>query len=150
VLTAMYEALLGDAQAALAQQDPGAGFHAFFAALSSFQGRHRALAEQMATEVGLPAVAEPVRLALHRAIGELVSRAQAAGVIRSDIGPADVAMLFSGVAHATSIAGELEPTLRERYVRIVLDGLRPLDPTPLPGRPLDFGQLRRFERRPRA
>ena len=36
-------------------------------------------------------------------------------------------MLFSGVAHATAIAGELQPVLRERYVRIILDGLRPDD-----------------------
>ena len=43
----------------------------------------------------------------------------------TDIGPADVSMLFAGVAHATAIAGELQPVLRERYVRIILDGLRP-------------------------
>ena len=64
---------------------------------------------------------------LRAAIGELVARAQAAGAIRADIGPADVSMLFSGVAHATAIAGELQPVLRERYVRIILDGLRPND-----------------------
>ncbi|MDQ1461529.1 MAG: hypothetical protein QOI08_3013, partial [Actinomycetota bacterium] len=39
------------------------------------------------------------------------------------------------------------PMLRERFVRIILDGLRPQDATELPGRPLDFAQLRRMKRR---
>ena len=56
-------------------------------------------------------------------------------------------MLFSGVAHATAVAGELQPVLRERFVRIILDGLRADDPTALPGRPLDFAQLRRMKQR---
>jgi len=80
-------------------------------------------------------------------VSELVARAQAAGAIRGDIGAGDVSMLFSGVAHATSIAGELQPMLRERFVRIILDGLRATETTPLPGRPLDFAQLRRMKRR---
>jgi len=147
VLTSMYESLLADADAALAQDDAGAAFLAFFEAVTAFQSRHRALAEQMATDVALPASEESLRLALHDAITEIVARAQAAGAVRADIGPADVAMLFSGVAHATSTLGPLEPALRERYMRIVLDGLRPVDASPLPGRPLDFAELRRVRRR---
>ena len=112
---------------------PDAAFLEFFEALTAFQARHRALAEQMATDVGLPASEESLRLALHAAITELVVRAQAAGALRADIGPADVAMLFSGVAHATSTLGPLEPALRERYMRIILDGLRPDGASPAPG-----------------
>ena len=82
-----------------------------------------------------------------RAVSELVARAQAAGAIRADIGPGDVSMLFSGVAHATAVAGDLQPVLRERFVRIILDGLRADDATALPGRPLDFAQLRRMRQR---
>jgi AcrR family transcriptional regulator len=95
--------------------------------------------------VGLPTAEEPLRQSLHQAIAALVARAQETGTIRRDIGPADVAMLISGAAHAASIAGDLDPTLRECSARIILDGLRPVHPTPLPGRPLDFAQLRRLE-----
>jgi hypothetical protein len=36
-------------------------------------------------------------------------------------------------------------------MRIILDGLRPADASPLPGRPLAFAELRRLRRRkPRA
>ena len=142
VLEAMYESLLQDARRALDQPDAGTAFHTFFFALSEFQARHRALAEHMATEIDLPVSAQSVRDSLRRAIEELVTRAQDAGAIRADIGPADVAMLFSGVAHATALAGDLQPVLRERYVALILDGLRPLEASPLPGKPLDFSQLR--------
>jgi AcrR family transcriptional regulator len=147
VLAAMYESLLADARVALGRPDAGAAFASFFVRLADFQARHRALAEAMATAIDLPAPAQPTRAALRQALTDLVVQAQGAGAIRSDIGPADVAMLFSGVAHATAIAGDLQPLLRQRYLTIVLDGLRPLEPSVLPGKPVDFAQLDRIEER---
>jgi AcrR family transcriptional regulator len=147
VLTSMYERLLARAKEALGHPDPGEAFEHFFVTLPEFQARHRALGEQMAKELELPASAEPLREELVRVLDELVSRAQAAGAIRDDIGPADVSMMFAGVAHATALAGDLQPVLRERYVRIILDGLRPKDASKLPGRPLDFAQLRKAKQR---
>jgi AcrR family transcriptional regulator len=146
VLEAMYESLLADARSALEQPDPGAAFESFFVSLADFQARHRALAEQMATAIDLSATAQPTRSALRVAISALVANAQAAGAIRSDIGPADVAMLFSGVAHSTALAGGLQPMLRQRYLTIILDGLRPTAATALPGNPLDFVQLDRLKK----
>jgi AcrR family transcriptional regulator len=145
VLLCMYESLLGTAQAALENPDPGEAFERFFVALPEFQARHRALSEQMANE--LPTSAQPIREQVLRALTELVARAQASGAIRADIGPADVSMLFAGVAHATALAGEFQPLLRERYVRIILDGMRPSEASALPGRPLDFAQLKRIQQR---
>lgn len=148
VLASMYESLLVDARAALGDVDPAAGFGTFVTALSEFQSRHRVLAEQMAAAIDLPEAPDPLRRQLQEAITELVARAQSAGAIRHDVGPADLAVLLAGVAHATALVGDLGSTLRQRYVSIVLDGLRPLDPTPLVGRPLDFDALRRL-RQPR-
>lgn len=150
VLEAMYASLAHDAQAALEQPEPGEAFRSFFTSLSEFQARHRGLAEQMATEIDLPASAQPLRTALRESISDLVARAQAAGAIRADIGPADVAMLLSGVAHATALAGDLQPALRERHVAIILDGLRPSNASTLSGSPLDFAQLERLKERRRA
>jgi AcrR family transcriptional regulator len=144
VVGAMYETLRREAEAALADPDPAHAFERFVIGLPAFQARHRALADQMANESSLESAA---RDKLLRAVSELVARAQAAGAIRADIGPGDVSMLFSGVAHATAVAGDLQPVLRERFVRIILDGLRADDATALPGRPLDFAQLRRMRQR---
>ena len=68
---------------------------------------------------------------------------------RADVGPADVAMLFLGVAHAAAVAGDLEAQLRERHVAIILDGLRPLEASKLPGQPMSFAQLQRLKERAR-
>jgi AcrR family transcriptional regulator len=143
----LYRSLLTQARHALEADDPAEAFERFFVALPEFVHRHRAFAEQMAGE--LETAAEPVRDELMRAMTELVTRAQAAGAVRADIGPGDVSMLFSGVAHATAVAGEYAPKLRERYVRIVLDGLRPDGVSTLPGRPLGFSALRRMKERAR-
>ena len=146
VVGAMYETLRREAEAALVDPDPAHAFEQFVVGLPDFQARHRALADQMANESSLESAAEP-RDKLLRAVSELVARAQAVGAIRADIGPGDVSMLFSGVAHATAVAGELQPVLRERFVRIILDGLRAEHATALPGRPLDFAQVRRMRQR---
>jgi AcrR family transcriptional regulator len=147
VLTGMYDSLLDDAERARGGADSGEAFRSFFVALSEFQGRHRALAEQMANAIDLDAAAAPTLDALYRAVTELVGRAQRAGTVRDDIGAADVAMLIAGVAHATAMLGDLQPVLRERYVAIILDGLRPVDRTALPGPPLGLAELARLKHR---
>ena len=143
----LYRSLLETALVALDADDPAEAFERFFVALPEFHQRHRAFAEQMAAE--LDTAAEPVRNELMEVMTRLVTRAQAAGAIRTDIGPADVSMLFSGIAHATAVAGDMQPMLHERYVRIVLDGLRPDGVSTLPGSPLDFSELRRMKQRAR-
>ena len=89
----------------------------------------------------------PCATSCRAAIERLVTRAQDAGAIRTDIGPADVAMLFSGVAHATALAGDLQPVLRKRYVALILDGLRTPEASQLPGRPLDFAQMQKLKKK---
>src|SRR5439155_656502 len=86
------------------------------------RNRERVLAEEMSAAI--PASTVSVKQALHEAVGDLMSKAQAAGAIRSDIGPGDVTMLLSAISHATA---HTDPDLRERYLSIVLDGLRPHD-----------------------
>ena len=127
--------------------DAGVAFETFLTSLADFQARHRALAESMATAIDIPASAQRTKAALRAAIARLVANAQERGAIRADVGPADVTMLFAGVAHATELSGDLEPTLHRRYLTIVLDGLRTGDPTALPGRRFDFAQLDRLRNR---
>ena len=140
-----FEGMIELAQAAERIEDPGEAFEAFVVVLSSFQARHRALAEQMANEIEPPPPRMDARQRLRVAISELVARAQAAGTVRADIGPADVALMLSGVAHATALAGDLRPVLTDRYLRIILDGLRPHGASLLPGEPLDFDALQRLK-----
>jgi AcrR family transcriptional regulator len=148
VLEAMYASLLAEAEAALTEPDSGAAFDAFFHRLADFQARHRALAESMVTTSELSAAAQATKQSLRRALTQLTKNAQAVGAIRDDIAAADVTTLFSGVAQTTALAGDLQPVLRRRYAAIILDGLRPHDRGPLPGKPLSFAQLDRIRNRP--
>ena len=147
VVGAMYETLLVEAEAALADPDPGPRLRAVLRRATRIPGptpRPRRPDGEREHDLERRAARSDKLL---RAVSDLVARAQEAGAIRSDIGPGDVSMLFSGVAHATAVAGGLQPVLRERFVRIILDGLRAQDATELPGRPLDFAQVRRMRQR---
>ena len=107
------------------EADAGAAFETFFFALAGFQARHRALAESMATAIDLPASAEPTRDALRAAIGELVD-ARASGrrdPLRHRRGR-HLAAVLRRRAHDRA-RGDLQPVLRQRYLTIILDGLRP-------------------------
>jgi len=139
VVTEGCQSLLDECRTALDEADAGAALRRFFVRMAAFQGTHRALAEEMSAQV--PPSAVPVKRALHEAVAALMAKAQEAGAVRSDIGAGDVTMLLSAISHATALTGD--PVLRERYVSIVLDGLQPNDPTPLPGRPVHFGEVKR-------
>ena len=141
VLTGMCQSLLEGALAAVREPDAAAAFAGFCSAMADFQVRHLAFAEEMAADMDLPSAAVAVKASLREVVDELVARAQRCGAIRDDIGSGDLVMLFSGIAHAASIAGDGAPMLRQRYLAIMLDGLRPLDPTPLPGVPMGFAEL---------
>jgi hypothetical protein len=90
---------------------------------------------------------QSVKTALRRNVGAILRRAQDAGAVRDDIGPADLALLFCGIAQSAVLAGDVGATQRRRYLTIVLDGLKPAEPSALPGRPLGFADLERARRR---
>ncbi len=147
VLTEMYRELVADADAALEMGEPAAAFERFVHQLAGHQARRRVLAEQMAMELELPAAAVGLRAAMRAAITDLLEQAQAAGAVRMDISPADTSMLFAGIAQITAIAGGVNSSLRDRYVAVMLDGLRPAAATALPGRPLEYREVDRILRR---
>src|SRR5260370_752709 len=93
VLERMCEQLLEATRAALSDPDAGRAFTRFVTMMADFQARHRILAERMALTADLPTSTREIKGALRQAVAELVERAQNDGTVRSDIGPADMAML---------------------------------------------------------
>jgi len=128
-------------EAALADPDPAAGLRSYVEAMADLQARSRGLAEQMSAQFEHDQL--PVKLTLRRNVAAILRRAQDAGAVRRDIGPADLALLFCGIAQSAVLAGHVGAVQRRRYLTIVLDGLRPAAPTPLPGRPLGWADLAR-------
>jgi AcrR family transcriptional regulator len=122
VLTTRAEALLAEARAAVADRDPATAFERFMAKAMNHTVRYRALAEAVAASGEVP-VREDIKQELRAALDELVQRAQAAGTLRSDVTGADLRLLLSVLAHA-AVKSEGQAS-RQRFLRVVLDGLRP-------------------------
>ena len=122
VLTVRAEALVNQAQSALADADPATAFEGFMIAAAASAARYRALAEEMAARGDLP-VREGLKDEFQDALDRLVAHAQQAGVLRADVTSADIKLILSGVAQAMVAPGE--DRSRERFLRVVLDGLRP-------------------------
>jgi AcrR family transcriptional regulator len=130
-----FDRLAASAHEALEIPDPWQAFSTFLRNSAQMQAGDRALAEVMAAEPEVMCDAALRRPDLHEAFAELVRRAQAAGILRPDLVPADVPMLICGVGRAT-LAGSTGPTMStRRYLEIVLDGLRAPGSGELPDTP---------------
>jgi AcrR family transcriptional regulator len=124
---ARFERLAELAREALAKQDPWQAFEDFIRASGRIQSEDRALSEALTSRP------ETMRVAAERVdmlglVGELMRRAQQTGEIRADAEPSDVPMLMCALA-GTCRNPKMNP---ERYIAIVLDGLRAPGRSPLP------------------
>jgi AcrR family transcriptional regulator len=126
LLTAVLEArlrrLADEAMELAASADPGTAFIDYFRRVVAASGSKLAIADAL-VRAGVDAAASvaSVAAALDTALRQLLSRAQDAGVIRSDIGLPELLALLAGtsraVQHATTAAA------RNRVIDIVIDGL---------------------------
>ena len=122
-----------EARAALDDPDAWNGFCGLMRESARVTAEDRALSEAMNQLPDLCAAsAEKVRLIeLSR---ELIERAQASGAMRADFGADDVPSLMRGLARATAPHDTGPPAMSwERYLEIMLAGLRPPRPGTLPG-----------------
>ena len=148
LLDDMLEPLVEASQQALADPDPSEGLRSYVEAMADLQARSRGLAEEMSAHYER-SDEQSVKFTLRRNLAAILRRAQDAGAVRADIGPADLALLFCGIAQSAVLDGEVGATQRRRYVTVVLDGLKPAEPSTLPGRPLGFADLERARRQSR-
>lgn len=121
VLVALLERLAGEARELASAADPGEAFFGFFARVVSQAATKQAVTEALA-EAGVDARETTGRTGpdVKDAIGALLERAQRAGAVRADIGPAEVTALLAGISFAAGRAGGSDDVLR-----IAFDGLRP-------------------------
>lgn len=134
------EQWLRSAEEGLAHDDPWQGFaHYFTAGVESGPG-------SLAPLAGLVEITPQMETASRRgdaAIAELIDRAHAAGVLRADVTPVDLALLIeqlnkSPLLDQLSSQGRTDlldeaATAKRRIAAIALDGLRAPGSAPLPG-----------------
>lgn len=114
-----FERLRELAHDALAQKDPWKSFEEFIRASARIQTEDRALSEVLTSRPGTMGRAAE-RVGILELVAELLGRAQAAGVVREDARPRDIPMIMCALAGTFR-----NPNAdAERYIGIVLDGLR--------------------------
>jgi AcrR family transcriptional regulator len=115
-----FERLREAAEAALVIDDPWEAFETFIRAAARIQTEDRALSEVLTSRPDVMGAAA-ASVGMLEITATLIGRAQAAGVVRPDARPEDVPMLMC------ALAGTFKAPYAstDRYVGIVLDGLRP-------------------------
>ena len=114
-----FERLADVARAALANDDAWGAFEEFMCASAQIQSEDRALSQVLTSRPEtMGRAADSVDML--GLVGELMDRGKRAGAIREDADPHDVPMLMCALA-GTYRNPYTNP---DRYVRIVLDGLR--------------------------
>jgi AcrR family transcriptional regulator len=107
--------------AELDDADPWEALTAWFERFIGYIATKQALAAELLNYVDRDAeLFKTSRAALFSAGGPLLDRAQAAGVVRSDVEIGDVIQMVIGIAKIPAS----DPRQTERMVRIALDGLR--------------------------
>jgi hypothetical protein len=130
------------ADEASARSDPWSGLSDFLESILALQAEYRGLMEYMAGPHGEErAGASTARLT--PVVAELLARAKASGQVRRDVTVHDVALvpvMVGAVLERCRDTGP--PDTWRRMLAVLLDGFR-APGSPLPGRPLDAGELHR-------
>jgi AcrR family transcriptional regulator len=112
------------AEQALTISDPWHAFATHFRYLCNLQATNRGIADLLTTTlIGAPQI-ERLRERAYRDFVRLTERAQTHGTLRTDITPADVALLLmanAGLIHRTN---DIAVTASTRFADLTLDGLR--------------------------
>jgi len=112
---------MADHISALGESDAGAGVEQILRYIAERQVHDRALKEVILSQPALrEASAAGMREVLIPAIRHVLERAQAAGHVRADVVAEDLPLLLAGLPGSAA-----KPADRERYLEIILAGLRP-------------------------
>ncbi|MGI8558119.1 MAG: TetR/AcrR family transcriptional regulator [Solirubrobacteraceae bacterium] len=102
--------------------DPWSSFAGAMRSAAEFHARDRAFADVISEQVCKSTALAPIMAELDGAWGALIDRGKAAGVLRADLDPSDMRALMCGLARV--VASSPSRAAWERYLEIVLDGLR--------------------------
>jgi AcrR family transcriptional regulator len=134
ILLDIFAALEDAGAQALEHSDPWQGFEVFIRTIARMTVQNAGLAQALES-VATPKVARG-QMRIRLIVKRLTTRAQKAGVLRSDISWADVVFIPKAVLTSSRCLG-LDASVQspDRTLTLLLDGLRTPLPSPLPGRP---------------
>ncbi len=135
------DAAASSAHRALEVEDPWQALTGFLADVLGALAESRGLRELSAGSSHGRALAAYAREQIAPAVTELVRRGHAAEVLREEVTEQDLAMIPVMVGAVIRATAEVRPEQWRRMLAIVLDGLRPGHPRPLPGHALNDPQV---------
>jgi AcrR family transcriptional regulator len=124
-----FGSLAVEAESALAVADPWEAFEGFMWRAGNLLGANRALSEVTADGQMREGA---VRAGVDRILGELIGRAQDAGVLRPDVSVDDVPMIMCSLGRVQMLGAGGPGEAWRRHLAIMLDGLRATGASPLP------------------
>jgi AcrR family transcriptional regulator len=117
-------ALLADAAAE--DPDPAGALERFMRDLVKRFARDRGFFEAAGARCVTDPKFQPLRDRGLEAVGRLLKRAQDAGAVRTDLSASDVSFLAASAAHTMTVpVPGAHDDLWKRYLRVILDGMRP-------------------------
>jgi AcrR family transcriptional regulator len=123
----------------LATEDPWEAFSLFMRGVCRLQAEDRGLKEALLMRDRGTERLQHARDTIAPVAAQLLERAQAAGVVRADLGMYDVPMMHFAIGFIADSTREEDPRYWERVLTVLLDGVRarPDDLTPMPTPSLD-------------
>lgn len=123
--------LVVKAEEALERDDPWDALVAFMEAAVEVNATNRGVKELVFGGADGAGLVDRARLQLAPLVQELVRRARASGDLRADVSLTDMPLIQFMVSSLGDLRGPYAAGIWRRYLRIVLDGLRTPEPTPL-------------------
>jgi AcrR family transcriptional regulator len=147
VLDDAFGEIVALAEAALEEPDAWEAFAGFLRRTIALHATNSGLRGIAAgSERGRERAAE-MRTRLRPLVRTLVERAQAEGGLRADFTPEDVPLVFWGTGKVIDLSATVAPVLWQRFLGLLLDGLRTGSASPLATPPLTRRQLDRVTAR---
>jgi AcrR family transcriptional regulator len=124
------------AAGALEAADPWDGLLGYLVHVVGLQAADRGLSEIMGAALRSEEVLGRARTRLRPLVEGLIARAQAAGDLRDDVTYEDVSVLLWTTGRVVDATRDIAPEFWQRYLALLVDGLRAGSATKLPRPPL--------------
>jgi AcrR family transcriptional regulator len=133
---------------ALDKADASEGIAHYLTGSLEIESRRGGFAALMTTRYQHAPRLTELRLEIQNGIDTLVARAVVSQAIRSDITETDFAVITTALSTVVQATRSVAPETWRRLLGVILDGLRPIAPTPLAAPPLKRNQVWRAYARP--
>jgi AcrR family transcriptional regulator len=134
------------AEHALAEPDPWVGFCGYIERICAMQADDRGFSNVLTMTFPTAERFEAERSRAFQALVELVDRAKAAGALRADFHPQDVAMLLMANAGVVAATADAAPDVWRRFAAYMIQAFHATNAAPLPPAPTPTAMYRALMR----